>query len=76
MVVPEKADDFRPAVIALKSLDVTKGVSFYTSLPDGRCMRLLVNLGTWMPESVVKKELVALGICVQVVLQTLKRTVL
>ena len=37
MVVPETADDFRAAVSALRSLDVSKGVSFHTfSLPEDR----------------------------------------
>ena len=47
MVVPETADDFRAAVSAFRSLDVSKGVSFHTfSLPEDRCARLLIkNLG-------------------------------
>jgi hypothetical protein len=47
MVVPETADDFRAAITALRSLDVSKGVSFQTfSLPENRCVRLLIkNLG-------------------------------
>ena len=64
-------DDFRAAITALRSLDVSKGVSFHTfSLPEDRCVHLLVkNLGTRMPDSIVKEELEALGICVQGVLQ-------
>jgi hypothetical protein len=46
-------------------------VSFHTfSLPEDRLVRLLIkNLGRKMPESVVRKELEALGICVQGVMQ-------
>ena len=62
MVVAETADDFRATVTALKSLDVNRGVSFYTSLPDDRRMRLLVkNLGTRMPKLVLKEELCSPG---------------
>jgi hypothetical protein len=62
MVVQETADDFRAAVSALRSLDVSKGVSFHTfSLPEDRCARLLIkNLGRRMPEDVVREELGAL----------------
>ena len=65
MVVPETADDFRAAVSALRSLDVSKGVSFHTfSLPEDCCARLLIkNLGRRMHEDVVREELEALGIC-------------
>jgi hypothetical protein len=65
MVVPETADDFRAAVSALRSLDVSKKVSFHTfSLPENRCARLLIkNLGRRMHEDVVREELEALGIC-------------
>ena len=71
MVVPETTDDFRAAITAVSSLDVSKCVSFYTfSLPEDRCVRLLIkNLGRRMPETVVWVELEALGICVQGVLQ-------
>ena len=71
MVVPETADDFRAAVSALRSLDVSKGVSFHTfPLPEDRCAHLLIkNLGRRMPEDVVREELEALGICVQGVMQ-------
>ena len=71
MVVPETADDFRAAVSALRSLDVSKGVSFHTfSLPEDHCVRLLIkNLGRLMPEDVVREELGALGIFVQGVTQ-------
>jgi hypothetical protein len=69
MVVPETADDFRAAITALRSLDVSKGLSVHTSLPEDRCVRLLIkNLGRGMPETVVREALQALGICVQVVL--------
>jgi hypothetical protein len=45
-------------------------VSFHTSLPEERCVRLLVkNLGKGMPESVVREELEALNIRVQGVTQ-------
>ena len=58
MVMPETADDFRAAVSALRSLDVSKGVSFHTfSLTEDRCARLLIkNLGRRMPEDVVREE--------------------
>jgi hypothetical protein len=71
MVLPETADDFRPAVSALRPLDASKGVSFLTfSLPEDSCARLLTkNLGRRMPEDVVGEELGALGICVQGVMQ-------
>jgi hypothetical protein len=67
MVVPSTADGFRAAVSALRSLDVERGVSFHTlTLPDDRCVRLLVkNLGRGMPESVVREELESLNIRVQ-----------
>ena len=71
MVVPETADDFRAAVTALRSLDVSKRVRFHTfSLPQDRCARLLIkNLVRRMNEDVVRKELEALGICFQEVVQ-------
>ena len=71
IVVPQTADDFRAAVSALKSLDMSKGVSFHTfSFPEDRCARLLIkNLCRRMPKDVVRKELEALGICVQGVMQ-------
>ena len=57
-------------VSALRSLDGGEGVSFHNfTLTEDRCARLLVkNLGRSMPESVVREELEALGIHVQVVL--------
>jgi hypothetical protein len=71
MVVPGTADDFRAAITALRSLDVSKGVSFHTfSLPEDMCVRLLIkNLGRGMTQTVVREEIKALGICVQGVLQ-------
>ena len=71
MIVPGTADGFRATVSALRSLDGSKGVTFHTfSLPEDRCVRLLVkNLGRQMPESVVREELEALGIRVQGVMQ-------
>ena len=64
MIVPGTADGFRATVSALRSLDGSKGVTFHTfSLPEDRCVRLLVkNLGRQMPESVVREKLEALGI--------------
>ena len=71
MIVPGTADGFRATVSALRSLGGSKGVTFHTfSLPEDRCVRLLVkNLGRQMPESVVREELEALGIRVQGVMQ-------
>ena len=71
MIVPGTADGFRATVSALRFLDGSKGVTFHTfSLPEDRCVRLLVkNLGRQMPESVVREELEALGIRVQGVMQ-------
>jgi hypothetical protein len=70
MVVPGTADDFRAAITALRSLDLSKGVSFHTSLTEDRCERLLIKkLSRGMPETVVREELEALGICVHGVLQ-------
>jgi hypothetical protein len=44
IVVPSTANGFRASVIALRSLDRKEGVSFHTfSLPEERCVRLLVN---------------------------------
>jgi hypothetical protein len=43
MIVPGTADGFRATVSALRSLDWSKGVTFHTfSLPEDRCVRLLV----------------------------------
>jgi hypothetical protein len=62
MIVLGTADGFRATVSALRSLDGRKGVTFQTfSLPEDRCVRLLVKvLGRQMPESVVSEELEAL----------------
>jgi ethanolamine ammonia-lyase small subunit len=57
-------------VRALRFLDESKGVRFHTSLPEDRCVRLLVKrLGRQMPEDVVQQELETLAISVQGVLQ-------
>ena len=71
MLVPNTAEGFRAAVSVLWSLDGSKGVSFHTfSLPEDRCVRLLVKkLGRHMPEHVVWEELGDQGICLQGVLQ-------
>jgi hypothetical protein len=71
MLVPRTAGGFRATVSALRSLDGSKGVSFHTfSLPDDRCVRLLVkNLERHMTKDVVREELENLGICLQRVLQ-------
>jgi hypothetical protein len=66
MFVPSTADGFRAAVRTLRSLDVKEGVSFHTSLPEDRCVRLLINkLGRDMPESVVREERESLDIHIQ-----------
>jgi hypothetical protein len=71
VLVPRTADGFRAAVSALRSLDGSKGVSFHTfSVPEDRCVRLLVkNLGWHMPGDVVREELENLDICVRGILQ-------
>jgi hypothetical protein len=44
ILVSETADGFRETIGALRSLDESKGVSFHTfSLPDDRCVRLLLK---------------------------------
>jgi hypothetical protein len=49
---------------------VGEGVSFHTfTLPEDRCVRLLVNLCRGMPERVVQEELEALDIHVQEVME-------
>jgi hypothetical protein len=67
MVVPSKADGFRAAVSALRSLDGEECVRFHTfTLPEDRCVRLLAkNRGRSMPESVVREELESLNIRVK-----------
>jgi hypothetical protein len=59
MVVTSTAEGFRATFSALRSLEGKKGVSFHTfSLPEDRCVRLLVkNLGRFMPKGVVREEL-------------------
>jgi hypothetical protein len=71
MVVPSTANGFRATVSALRSLDEKEGVIFHTfSLPEDRCVRLLVkNLRKRMLESVVREELESLNIRVQGVMQ-------
>jgi hypothetical protein len=69
-VVPATAVGFRATVSTMRFLDGKEGVSFHTSLPEDRCVRLLVkNLGKRMAESVAREELEALYICVQRVTQ-------
>jgi hypothetical protein len=67
MLVPRTAEGFRAAVSALRSFDGSRGVRFHTfSLPEDRCVRLLVkNLRRHMPENVVQEEVENLGISVQ-----------
>jgi hypothetical protein len=50
------ADGFRATIGALRSLDVSEGVSLHTfSLPEDRCVRLLLkNLGKRMPETEIR----------------------
>jgi hypothetical protein len=59
MVVPATAEGFRGVVSALPALDGREGVTFHTfTLPVDPCMRLLMkNLGTGLPESVVREDL-------------------
>jgi len=71
MMVPSTAEGFRTAVSSLRSLDGKDGVSFHTStLTEDCCARLLVNnQGRGMPESVVRQEIEALKIRVQMITQ-------
>jgi hypothetical protein len=71
MLWPETADGFRATIGALRSLDVSEGVSFHTfSLPEDRCVRMLLkNVGKRMPEAEIREELEALHINVQAVMQ-------
>jgi hypothetical protein len=71
MLVPKTAIGFRATVIALRSLDGSKGVSFHTfSLTKNRCVRLLLkNLGKQVPESVFLEWMGTPGIHVEGVLQ-------
>ena len=67
MVVPSTADGIRAVVRSLRSLDGKDVESFHTfTLPEDRCARLLFkNLGSNMPESVVREEMESLNICDQ-----------
>jgi hypothetical protein len=70
MLVSETADGFRATIGTLRSRGEGKGVSFHTSLPEDRCMRLLLkNLSKRMPEAEIKEELQALHMSVQTVMQ-------
>jgi hypothetical protein len=71
MLVPETADGFWATIGALRSLDVSEGVSFHAfSLPEDRCVRLLLkNLGKCMPEAEIREEIEALHINMQAVMQ-------
>jgi hypothetical protein len=71
MIIPGTADYFRTTVSDFRTLYQIKGVSFNTfSLPEVHCVRLLIkNLGRLMPESIIRKELEALGIPVHAFLQ-------
>jgi hypothetical protein len=57
-------DGFRAAIGVLRSLDVSKGVSFHTvSLPEDQCVRMLLkNLGKRMAEAEIREELETLRI--------------
>jgi hypothetical protein len=67
MVFSRIAEGFRSTVSSLRPLDG----SFHTfSLPEDRCVRLLVKTPSkHMPENVVRAELENLGICFQGALQ-------
>jgi hypothetical protein len=70
MVVPATTDGFRAAGSALRYFEGKEGMTFHTSLPEDRCVRLLVkNLMRRMPESAVREESESLGIQVQGVMQ-------
>jgi hypothetical protein len=71
MLVPEISDCFRATIGALRSHGAGKGVSSYTfSLPEDRCIRLLLkNLDKRMPEGEMKEKLEALHVNVQAVMQ-------
>lgn len=69
MIVPGTADGFRTTVSTTQSLAGITGVSFNTSLPYDCCLHLLFKkLGRQMPESVLREELQALGICFHAVM--------
>ena len=60
---PDNRQCFRATVNAQGSIDEGEGVSFHTTLPEDRCVRLLVKkLGRGMTESVVWEELESLDI--------------
>jgi hypothetical protein len=66
MVVPSTADGFRAVVSALRSLDGGRCEFPHFTLPEDRCVRLLVkHLGRGMPERVVREELESLNFRVQ-----------
>jgi hypothetical protein len=71
VVVAATADGFQAAVSALGSLDGKNGVNFHTySLTEDRCVRLFIkNLGSRMPEGVVREELRSVAVRVQGVMQ-------
>jgi hypothetical protein len=70
MVVPLTADGFRVVVSALLSLNEEEDVSFHATLPEDRCVRLLVKkCCRRKPEGVVREELESLNICVEGVIQ-------
>jgi hypothetical protein len=60
-----------PLLVSLQSLGEYKGVRFHNfSLPEDRCMRLLLkNVGKRMPEAEIKEEPEALIISVRAVMQ-------
>ena len=57
-MVPSTANGFRAVVSALRSFDIVR-VCFHTfTLPEDRCLRLLVKtLGRGLPESVVREDI-------------------
>jgi hypothetical protein len=60
--VPETTNGFRTTIGALRSLDVSDGMSFHTSsLSEDRCMR--------MTEAEIRDQLEALHINVQALMQ-------
>ena len=70
MVDSSTADSFRSSVSELRSLDGKEGVSFHTTLPAVRCVRVLVkNLGRGKAESVAREEIESLNIHFQAVTQ-------
>jgi len=55
MRVAQTANGFRATVSLLRSLDGSKGMSSYTSLPEDCCVQLPVNLGRQMYEDIQKE---------------------